>query len=224
MGEQVDAVAIDGPAGAGKSTVARAVAERLGFQYVDTGAMYRAVALAAIRRDVDLADPEAMGRVARESALAFDASGERIRLDGEDVSDEIRTPGVTRNTRYAASAAPVRTELVRRQQEMARDRAVVMEGRDITTVVLPHARWKIYLDASVACRAHRRRADLRSAGVETDLAALEREIADRDRSDTERSVGPLVRTPEQVYVDTSDLTQEEVIDRIERIVRGGDNS
>ncbi|MFW5857123.1 MAG: (d)CMP kinase, partial [Planctomycetota bacterium] len=197
----------------------RAVADRLGFVYVDTGAMYRAVALAALRRGVALDDPEAMGGVARAVTIAFDVTGTRLLLDGEDVSAAIRTAEVTRNTRYAASAPPVRTELVRRQQELAADRQVVMEGRDITTVVLPHARWKFYLDASVACRARRRQADLAAAGEPADLAVIADEIEARDRSDRERAVGPLRRTDDQIYLDTSDLSPEAVVDRIVTRVR-----
>ena len=215
-----EAVAIDGPAGAGKSTVARELAQALGYTYVDTGAMYRAVALAARRRGVELEDPDAMGTVAREVRLDIDASGTRILLDGEDVSAEIRTPGVTAITRYAARAEPVRRVLVERQRLLARERAVVMEGRDITTVVLPDARWKIYLDASVEERARRRAKDLEAQGIAPDLPALEREIADRDRSDTEREVGPLKRTPEQIYLDSSALRREETVARLCRMVRG----
>jgi cytidylate kinase len=219
--EPIDAVAIDGPAGAGKSTVARAVARRLGFLYVDTGAMYRAVALAAVRRGVDLEDPEAMGRVAESIDLAFDATGERIAVDGEDVTAAIRTPDLTKKIRYAAGAEPVRRALVRDQQAIAETQPVVMEGRDITTVVLPHARWRFYLDASVECRARRRLRDLEAAGHAASFEELAAGIAERDRSDTERAVGPLRRTGEQIYLDTSAMTQAEVIDRVVGIVDGG---
>jgi cytidylate kinase len=217
----IDAVAIDGPAGSGKSTVARRLARRLRFLYVDTGAMYRAVALAARRRGVELADPEAMGAVAREAAIRFDETGARILLDGEDVSRAIRTAETTAITRYAAAAPPVRAELVRRQQALAADRPVVMEGRDITTVVLPHARWKFYLDASVACRARRRLQDLEAQGESTSLAALMESIEARDRSDRERAVGPLRRTDEQIYLDTSGMDVQEVVGHLaERIENG----
>lgn len=217
----LDAVAIDGPAGAGKSTVARRLAERLGYTYVDTGAMYRAVALAAVREGADLASPEAMGRVAQAHTIGFDRTGQQVLLDGEDVSREIRTPELTRQVHHAASAEPVRTELVRQQQAMATAQPVVMEGRDITTVVLPRARWKFYLDASVECRARRRQRDLETAGKPLSLDALCREIAERDRSDTERAVGPLCRTPEQVYLDTSEMNAAAVIRWLEEHIQTG---
>jgi CMP/dCMP kinase len=214
----VEAVAIDGPAGAGKSTIARAVAGRLHFLFVDTGAMYRAVTLAAVRAGTDLADPEAMGAVARASKIDFDETGRRVCLDGEDVSDAIRTADLTRKIRHAAAAAPVREELVARQRRIAESRPVVMEGRDITTVVLPDARWKFYLDASVQCRAERRLRDLSAQGDAPGLAALAAEIEARDRSDFDRPVGPLKRTGEQIYLDTSDMTPEEVTDALVRTV------
>ncbi|MFH0910827.1 MAG: (d)CMP kinase [Planctomycetota bacterium] len=217
----IRAVAIDGPAGAGKSTVARGVAEALGFLYIDSGAMYRAVTLAAMRAGANLHDPEALGAVARSCRLDFDESGTRILLDGEDVSTAIRTPEITAQVRFAASAPPVRAELVGRQRALARARPVVMEGRDITTVVLPEAQWKFYLDAAPECRARRRLKDLDAAGHPTRLEALLGEIASRDRSDLERAVGPLKRTGDQVYLDTTDLSVAEAVQQIVRRAQDG---
>lgn len=209
-----NAVGIDGPAGAGKSTVAKLVAQRLGFLYVDTGAMYRAVTLAAMRAGVELEDERAMGAVASAVDIGFNDDGTRIFLNGEDVSADIRTPELTRLIRFAARAEPVRTVLVAQQQRIASERPVVMEGRDITTVVMPDARWPFYLDASVACRAQRRLQDLVAMGREVDLDTLVRDIEERDASDFNRSVGPLQRTDAQIYVDTSDMTREQVVDAL----------
>jgi cytidylate kinase len=211
MQNKIDAVAMDGPAGAGKSSVAKAVAKRLDFLFVDTGAMYRAITLAAMRAEVDLHDVQALGRLAQEQRIAFDESGTRIFLNNEDVSELIRTPELTRNIKYIANAEPVRAELVKQQQMIAQERPVVMEGRDITTVVLPNARWPLYLDASVECRARRRMKDLTAQGDSMELKELMADIEARDRSDQEREVGPLMRTDTQIYLDTSEMTQEEVV-------------
>lgn len=218
---KIEAVAIDGPAGAGKSTVARAVAERLGYTFVDTGAMYRAVTVAALREGMALADEAALGRVAQAHRIEFDASGTRVFLDGEDVTAAIRDPGLTAQVKFAARAVPVRRELVRQQKLLAEGRPVVMEGRDITTVVLDRAKHKFYLDASVDCRARRRQADFARAGQPANLAAISADIEERDRSDRERAEGPLRRTDEQIYLDTSEMDAEAVINFIVEKVRHG---
>jgi len=220
------AIAIDGPAGAGKSSVAGAVAERLGFLYVDTGAMYRAIALKATRLGIDLESEEAMGAVARDVHLAFDASGKRILLDGEDVSAAIRTPAITNVTRFSARAAPVRQVLVARQQEIARERPVVMEGRDITTVVLPEARWKFFLTAAPEERAMRRVKEMREAGHDVDFEKILEDIKARDLSDLQ--VGPMKKaleiagrgTGEIRLIDTTSMTPDAVVETIVRGVRG----
>lgn len=220
----MDAIAIDGPAGSGKSTIARALAERLGFLYVDTGAMYRAVALAAQRRGVDLEDEAAVADVAGACSLAFDASGTRILLEEEDVSDAIRTPEVTGITKYAARVPAVRERMRILQQDMARQRPVVMEGRDITTVVLPEARWRFFVTASVEVRAKRRLADFTRQGHTVDLETLKEDIRERDRLDEQ--VGPMREAMECArhpgggihLVDTSDMSPEEVIGTMAEIV------
>lgn len=215
----LQAVAIDGPAGAGKSTIARSIAERLGFLYVDTGAMYRAVILKAIRLKVEIEDAEAVGDVARSSVLCFDPTGTSILLDDEDVSGLIRTPEITRNVRFAAKALPVRACLVKQQQALSRERPVVMEGRDITTVVLPDARWRFFLTASPEERARRRCIEMTQAGHECDEATLVAEIAARDASDM--AVGPMKAAMDNALsgggirlLDTTDMTPEEVINFI----------
>ncbi len=218
-GELRDAVAIDGPAGSGKSSVAKGIAEARGFLYVDTGAMYRAVALKAMRAGVALEDPAAMTAVAEGASIRFDASGTRILLDGEDVSTDIRSPEVSRNVKFAARVPAIREQLVAVQQALCEERPVVMEGRDITTVVLPRARWKFFLTASPEARAARRHAEMLAAGRAVDLAELLADINLRDASDYQ--VGPMKEARDRAlagdgitYLDTSSLTREEVISSI----------
>ncbi|MDR1521021.1 MAG: (d)CMP kinase [Planctomycetota bacterium] len=209
----MEAVAIDGPAGAGKSSVAKRVAARRGFLYVDTGAMYRAVTLAAISRNVDLQDPEALLAVAESVDISFNASGDRLLLDGTDVSAEIRGPEVARKVRFAARAPEIRARLVKMQQDLAGKRPVVMEGRDIATVVLPRARWKFFLTASPEIRASRRHSEMLAAGREIPFAEILADIQRRDASDYQ--VGPmkealdLARAGQGIaLIDTSEMTPE----------------
>lgn len=209
-------VTIDGPAGAGKSTVARALAERLGFRFLDTGAMYRAVALAALRRQVPLDDASALAALARQIALRFESG--RILLDGEDVSHAIRTPEVTRATRYAADNPGVRSRLVELQRLAAADLDVVTEGRDQGTVAFPHARCKIFLTASAEERARRRVADLRSRGQPADFAQVLADQRERDQRDRSREVGPLAPADDAVHVVTDGLSEAQVVERLLEIV------
>ncbi len=208
-------ITIDGPAGAGKSTVARALARRLGFRFLDTGAMYRAVALAALRRGLDWDAPDDLAGLARK--LDIRTLGQRILLDGEDVSEAVRTSDVTAVTRYAADNPRVRAFLVELQRKLAGDDDVVTEGRDQGTVAFPRAQCKIFLTASPAERARRRLLDLQSQGepvtLEQVLAAQER----RDREDATRAVGPLAPAADAVTVCTDGLTLEEVVKRLEKI-------
>ena len=214
--QPLDAVAIDGPAGAGKSTVARALARALGWRYLDTGAMYRAVTLKAMRDGLDLDDAQALGVIARDSRIDFDASGERVFLDGEDVSSAIRGPDVTARVRHAAHADPVRSVLRARQRRIATECPAVLEGRDIATVVLPGARWKFFLTASPAERARRRAAELRASGHAVHEDELRAQIESRDASDF--SVGPLKEARDRALlgdgiekVDTTGLPVDEVV-------------
>jgi CMP/dCMP kinase len=210
-------ITIDGPAGAGKSTVARALARRLGFRFLDTGAMYRAVALAALRHGLDWDAPDDLARLARK--LDIRTLGERILLDGEDVTEAVRTSEVTAVTRYAADNPKVREFLVELQRKLAADDDVVTEGRDQGTVAFPRAQCKIFLTASPTERARRRLLDLQAQGepvtLEQVLAAQER----RDREDATRPVGPLTPATDAVTVSTDRMTQEEVVERLEKIVR-----
>ncbi len=221
MGERL-AVAIDGPAGAGKSTVGKALAGRLGWLYVDTGAMYRAVTLEAVRKGADLEDAEALACITREAAVELREEGGKLRviLNGEDVSEEIRAPELTRKVRHVARSGAARAEMVKKQQAVADAGPVVMEGRDIGTVVLPDAIAKFYLDATTPERARRRARDLERAGAgEVDAKSLEVELASRDRSDRERPDGPLMAADDAEVVDTMGMPVEEVVDLLEKKTR-----
>ncbi|MBN1908250.1 MAG: (d)CMP kinase [Pirellulales bacterium] len=210
-------VTIDGPAGAGKSTVARALAGRLGFLYLDTGAMYRAVALAGLRRGVDWEKPDELAALA--PTLSIELDDDRIFLDGEDVSRAIRTQEVTRITRFAAGNPDVRRHLVDLQRRLAEKHDAVTEGRDQGTVAFPKADCKIYLTASPTQRAKRRLADLEAQGesatLENVLAAQEA----RDHGDASREVGPLAKAADAVEVVTDGLSIDQVVDRLVSLVR-----
>jgi len=210
-------ITIDGPAGAGKSTVARALARRLGFRYLDTGAMYRAVALAGMRRGVDWDRPEQLAQLAQ--TLDIKLIGERILLDGEDVTEAVRSSAVTAVTRYAADNPQVRRHLVALQRAAAGNDDVVTEGRDQGTVAFPQAECKIFLTAGAEERARRRLRDLQSQG---EAATLEEVLAAqqlRDRCDRTRGLGQLVAAADTRQVCTDGMTVEEVVDRLETIAR-----
>ena len=214
-------VAIDGPAGAGKSTLARAAAGELGYVYVDTGAIYRCVGLCALRRGADPADAAAVTALLPEITidLCHDASGlQRMTLCGEDVTDRIRTPEVS-SAASAVSAIPeVRAFLLDMQRELARQHDVIMDGRDIGTVVLPDADVKVFLTASPEARARRRWLELREKGVDTSLEEVLSDMIVRDRNDSTRAAAPLRRADDAVLLDTSDLTLEESIRRLIEII------
>ncbi|MQL51592.1 (d)CMP kinase [Desulfofundulus thermobenzoicus] len=222
MGPRI-AIAIDGPAGAGKSTVAREVARQLGFLYIDTGAMYRALTLKALRRGINPADEPALEALARESRIDLTAGyggGCRIFLDGEEVTEAIREPAVSRNVSLVARVPGVRSNMVRRQREMAENSAVVMEGRDVGTVVLPGAQVKIFLTASPEERARRRQRDLLAKGHHLSLEQLIQEIRERDRLDSSREVAPLVPAPDAWIIDSSHLNTDQVVEMIIGRIRG----
>jgi cytidylate kinase len=210
-------VTIDGPAGAGKSTVARALARRLGFQYLDTGAMYRAVALAAMRRELDWDEADELAQLAR--TLNIELSGPRILLDGEDVTQIVRSTEVTAVTRYAADNPQVREHLVALQRAIAGQRNVVTEGRDQGTVAFPTAECKIYLTASPEERARRRQQDLAQRGETVSLEQVRADQQRRDVQDAARPVGPMKPAADAVEVLTDGLSIEQVVDRLEELVR-----
>jgi len=210
-------VAIDGPAGAGKSTIAKRVAARLGFTYIDSGAMYRAVALWALRQKVDAGDMHRMEQLAMAAEIELEPG--RIRLNGEDVTDAIRTPEVSGGASKVAVIPGVRRALVAKQRAMGERASVVMEGRDIGTVVFPGADVKIFLDADPRERVRRRLEDVRTSGEEIPESALAAQMKERDQRDSTRADGPLAQAPDAAYLDTTSLTVEEVEEAILKIVR-----
>ncbi|HEY4312793.1 MAG TPA: (d)CMP kinase [Pirellulales bacterium] len=210
-------VTIDGPAGAGKSSVARALAQRLGFAFLDTGAMYRTVALAALRQELSWDDPQALAALARASNIEVREDG--TFLEGQDVSQEIRSHAVTSATHYAANNPAVRVHLVELQRQVAGRLDIVTEGRDQGTIVFPQAECKIFLDASPEERARRRQADLAARGEKLSLEEVLADQNRRDESDASREVGPLVAAVDAVHFSTDGLAAEEVVDRLEVLVR-----
>jgi cytidylate kinase len=211
-------IAIDGPAGAGKSTVARLVAERLGYSYINTGAMYRAVTWKAIREGTDLEDEDALVELAKRCQIIFEGNGSRVILNGLDVSQQIRFPEVDKNISTVVKFPRLREIMVQQQQRMGRRGQVVSEGRDVTTVVFPNADVKIYLDASLGERALRRYRELRSKGHEVELTQVEEDTARRDAADETREHGPLRLARDAVLVDTTNMSIEQVVGEIAAIV------
>jgi cytidylate kinase len=211
-------IAIDGPSGAGKGTIARAVAERLEYRHIDTGAMYRAVAWRALRDGADLHDESAVAAVSQRAT--FDLAGDRVVIDGHDVTRAIRTPEIDRASTSVARHPAVRRALVAKQRLMGAAGGVVMEGRDIGTVVFPEARVKIYLDASPEERAKRRAGDPAHAGsAARAIGEVATALAERDRSDSTRADSPLARSPDAVHIETTGLTVDAVVERVLDVVR-----
>jgi CMP/dCMP kinase len=209
-------IAIDGPSGAGKGTVARTVATELRYRHIDTGAMYRAVAWKAVHDDVPLDAEERVAQIAARSTIALD--GGRVTIDGHDVTAEIRTPAIDRASAAVARLPHVRAILVARQRTLGEGGGVVMEGRDIGTVVFPFADVKIYLDATPDERARRRAADVaHTGGRESGLAGVHSDLQARDRTDTTRAVAPLSVAEDAVYIDTTSMPIEAVVDRVMRL-------
>jgi cytidylate kinase len=211
-------IAIDGPSGAGKSTAGRALARRLGYTFIDTGAMYRALALRAIDDGVEPGLEEPLARLAEAARIELDEGGNeggaRVRLDGVDVTARIRSREVSAMASRVSVHPRVRSAMVTRQRELGRAGGVVLDGRDIGTAVFPDADVKFYLDADATRRARRRYAELGAAGVSTDLGLIEREIRERDHTDSTRADSPLVRAPDAVLLDTTLLSPEEVVERM----------
>ena len=214
-------IAIDGPAGAGKSTLARALARRLGYLYINTGAMYRAVAWQALRDGLTLDDEREVGDLAERAQIALDGPPDdlRITIDGQDVTEAIVSPEVTKAASIVSAIAAVRRALVRRQQEIGANGGVVMEGRDIATKVFPAADVKIYLDASRDDRSSRRHRQDASVGFEGSLATTQAEIEERDRRDSTRLESPLTQAADAHYLDTSGLSIDQVVERAMKLVK-----
>ena len=212
-------VAIDGPAGAGKSTIARRIAAKMGCLYIDTGAMYRAVGLWALRERMPLDDMHRLDQIARAARIELHGSPEAVLLNGEDVTEAIRAPEVSDAASKVSAIPAVRRALVEKQRQMGERSSVVMEGRDIGTVVFPKASVKIYLDADPAVRARRRVKDLAEKGRTASLDQVEREMRERDLRDSTRPDSPLIQAPDAVYVDSTPHSLEEVERIILNVVR-----
>jgi cytidylate kinase len=208
-------IAIDGPAASGKSTTAKLVAKRLGFLYLDTGAMYRAITLKALECGVDVNDEESLEKLAKNSVITFKNQDgvNRIWLDGRDVSEKIREPRVDSNVSYPSMHKKVRRLLVQMQRKMSEENDLVAEGRDTTTVVFPNA-FKVYLDADLKERAKRRLLELKEKGIEATLEQQIEEISGRDKLDSQRETSPLLRDKNAVVVDTTHLTIEQQVGRV----------
>ncbi|WP_059170974.1 (d)CMP kinase [Bacillus sp. FJAT-27445] len=214
-------IAIDGPAAAGKSTVAKIVAEKLSYIYIDTGAMYRALTYKAQKLGADLEQEDSLLAILLNSEIELfpSAAGQLVVLDGEDVTGEIRSSTVTNSVSIVARHRKVREEMVRRQQKLASMGGVVMDGRDIGTQVLPNAEVKVFLLASVEERAIRRHTENLQKGFQSDLDILKKEIATRDKLDSEREVAPLVKAEDAFEIDTTSLSIEDVVERIMALVK-----
>jgi cytidylate kinase len=212
-------VAIDGPSGAGKSTAGRALATQLGYTYIDTGAMYRALALKASRAGVSLDSEEALAALCRASSIQLTDGGRRVLLDTYDVTADIRSREISLASSLVSVHPGVRTEMVARQREMGRDGGVVLDGRDIGTAVFPDAEVKFFLDANPGERAQRRLGELRAAGSDVNFDTVEREVRERDYTDSHRAESPLARAWDAIALDTTKLGPDEVVERMLATVR-----
>lgn len=221
MAERKPIIAIDGPAGAGKSTIAKSLARQLGYLFINTGAMYRAVAWKVLQQGISLADAERIGNIAEDSLIELTGPVDALRvlIDGRDITEDIVTPEISQAASQVSAISAVRRALVARQQEMGQAGGVVMEGRDIGTKVFPHAELKIYLDATSDARAARRFAEDSARGIGVaSLAQMKAEIEERDQRDKTRADSPLVQAEDAVYVDSSALSIAEVVAKLMRLV------
>ena len=206
-------IAIDGPSGSGKGTIAKEVAKRLNYTYIDTGAMYRGVSLKSIRDNIDIKDEKELVNILKNIDIRLTNDGKCF-LDDEDVSDEIRSIDVTKRVSKISLIVPLREVMKDKQREYANIDNIVMEGRDITTVIFPNADYKFYLDATVEERANRRYKQNKEKGINASYEDIIESIIERDNDDKNRKVGALKRTDDQIYIDSSDMTIEEVINKI----------
>ncbi|MCR5066668.1 MAG: (d)CMP kinase [Erysipelotrichaceae bacterium] len=209
-------IAIDGPSASGKSTVARELCERLGYKHLDTGAMYRCVALKVVNDDIDITNDKKLKKALKEIDIRIDDEG-KVFLNGEDVSLRIRTDEISMMASNVSTKKVVRDFLVKLQQKIASEKGYVMDGRDIGTVVLPNAELKIYLTASVEARAKRRYLENKEKGLNSDMQTLKNEIIARDYQDTHRKNSPLRQAKDAILVDSSDMSKEEVVEEVMRL-------
>lgn len=224
MSDRLEVVTIDGPSGVGKSTISRRVAAQLGYTYLDTGAMYRAVALKCQRAEIDFTDTASLQEILDTldvQLLPASSEGDDVQvlLDGENVSDEIRTQDISMLASAVSALKPVRDTLTRMQQQMGAKGKIVAEGRDTGTVVFPDAAWKIYLDASPEERTRRRVNQLRNSGQEADEQEILAQIIKRDKDDSERTIAPLKAAPDAVHIDSTTIGPDEVAQRVLNVVK-----
>jgi cytidylate kinase len=210
-------VAIDGTSASGKSTISKLVCKELNYKHLDTGAMYRCAALKAKQSGTDIEDSRQLEAMLADMTIAFTAD-ERVLLDGRDVTDEIRTDEISMLASDISTKPEVRRQLVAQQQQIAKAKGYVMDGRDIGTVVLPDAEVKIYMTASVEARAHRRYLENRAKGIPSNLRQLKKEIIERDYQDTHRQYSPLRKADDAIEIDTSDMTIQQVVDKVMNII------
>lgn len=214
-------IAIDGPAGAGKSTIAKIVSEKLGYIYIDTGAMYRAVSWAVLKSGTEITDENILTVAEKVDVSLQNAEDNKLHVFANevDITDEIRTPEVTKIVSQVARLAPVREKMVVIQRKLAENGAVVMDGRDVASRVLPNADIKIFLTASIEERAERRYKEMKNKGFDVNLKELQDDIAARDKADTERKVSPLVKVPDAILLDTTGMPIDIVVDKILEMCR-----
>ena len=211
-------IAIDGPSGSGKGTIAKKLANTLNFTYIDTGAMYRCVSLKSLRENIEINDQDKIVDLLKNMDIRLTNDG-KVYMDDEDVSDEIRSKEVTHRVSKISSIIPLREVMRQKQRDFALKNSIVMEGRDITTEVFPDADFKFYLDASVEIRAKRRYLQNQEKGIESTLEEIKKAIEERDYDDINRPVGALVRTDEQIYIDSSNMTIDEVLNKMLEVIK-----
>lgn len=215
-------IAIDGPAGAGKSTLARRLAQKLGYIYIDTGAMYRAVTWKALQKNIDFTDEKAICKLVEETKIHFEFNSQtqKVICDKQEITKQIRSPEVSAVVSQIAAFPSVREKMVQQQQELSKDSDVVMDGRDIGEVVLPDADFKFYITADIDERARRRIDELKNEGYDISLNTIKNDLKDRDLKDTQRPVGALKILDNSLVIDTTDLTIEEVLAKMLAIIQG----